>query len=70
MAPLSNLHERVIEETFMNGLLSWIKVEVDFCRPTGLAKMMQLAQLVENREIIRGEGNLKGHAEVSTHHRI
>ncbi|TYK21389.1 ty3-gypsy retroelement transposase [Cucumis melo var. makuwa] len=31
-------------------------------RSKGLAKMMQLAQLVENREIIRGEGNLNGYA--------
>ena len=53
MAPLSDLQDRVIEETFMNGLLSWIKAEVDFCRPTRLAQMMQLAQLVENREIVR-----------------
>lgn len=34
MAPLSNLQDRVIEETFMNGLLSWIKAEVKFCRPS------------------------------------
>ncbi|TYK18676.1 histone-lysine N-methyltransferase ASHR1 isoform X3 [Cucumis melo var. makuwa] len=34
--------------------------EVAFCRSKGLAKMMQVAQLVENREIIRGEVNMSG----------
>ena len=60
VAPLSDLQERVIEYTFMNGLLPWISTEVAFCRPKGLAKMMQVAQLVENREIIRGEVNMSG----------
>ncbi|KAA0035476.1 peroxidase 64 [Cucumis melo var. makuwa] len=50
--------EEVVEETFMNGLLPWIRAEVAFCRPKGLAEMMQVAQLVENREIIRNEANL------------
>ena len=62
-APLSNLQDRVIEETFMNGLLSWIKAKVDFCRPTRLAQMMQVAQLVENQEIIWVEANLKGYSK-------
>ncbi|TYK09340.1 transposon Tf2-1 polyprotein isoform X1 [Cucumis melo var. makuwa] len=34
--------------------------EVAFCRPKGLAEMMLIAQLVENREIIRDEANLNG----------
>ena len=46
----------------MNGLLLWIKSEVDFCRPTRLAQMMQLAQLTENQKIAHGEANLKGYA--------
>ena len=60
VAPLSDLQERVVEETFMNGLLPWIRAEVAFCRLKGLAEMMLFAQLVENREIIRGEANLNG----------
>ncbi|KAL0549733.1 hypothetical protein IC582_014220 [Cucumis melo] len=61
MAPISNLPDRVIEEIVMNGLLPWIKAEVEFCRPIGLAEMMSLAQLTKNREIIRNEANLKGY---------
>ncbi|KAA0060214.1 Transposon Ty3-G Gag-Pol polyprotein [Cucumis melo var. makuwa] len=59
VAPLSDLQERVVEDTFMNDLFPWIRAEVAFCRPKGLVKMMQIAQLVENREIIR-EVNLNG----------
>ncbi|KAA0035415.1 peroxidase 64 [Cucumis melo var. makuwa] len=59
VAPLSDLQERVVEETFMNVLLPWIRAEVAFCRLKGLAEVM-FAQLVENREIIRGEANLNG----------
>ncbi|KAA0050168.1 transposon Tf2-1 polyprotein isoform X1 [Cucumis melo var. makuwa] len=62
MAPVSDLPDRVIEETFMNGLLPWIKAEVEFCRPVGLAEMMLLAQLTKNREIIQNEANLKGYS--------
>ena len=58
VAPLSDLQERVVEETFMNGLFPLIKAEVAFCPPKGLTKMMEVAQLVENREIIRGDANL------------
>ncbi|KAA0066203.1 Transposon Ty3-I Gag-Pol polyprotein [Cucumis melo var. makuwa] len=36
--------------------------KVAFCRPKGLAEMMLIAQLVENREIIRSEANLNGYA--------
>ena len=43
MAPLSDLQDKVVEETFMNGLSPWIKAEVEFCRPVGLAHMMRLA---------------------------
>lgn len=63
MAPLSDLPDRVIKETFMNGLFPWIKAEVEFCQPVGLAQMMRLAQVVENQEIIRNEANLKGYNE-------
>ena len=40
VAPLSDVQEKVIEATFMNGLFSWIRAEVAFCRPNGLAEMM------------------------------
>ncbi|KAA0039183.1 ty3-gypsy retrotransposon protein [Cucumis melo var. makuwa] len=46
----------------MGGLFSWIKAEVEFCKSTGLAEMMLLAQLTENREKIRNEAGLKGHS--------
>ncbi|KAL0553978.1 hypothetical protein IC582_007883 [Cucumis melo] len=42
----------------MNGLFPWIRAEVAFCRSKGLAEMMQVVQLVENRELIRNEANL------------
>lgn len=40
VASLSDLKEIVVEETFMNGLLPWIKAEVEFCWPKCLAEMM------------------------------
>ncbi|KAA0033871.1 transposon Tf2-1 polyprotein isoform X1 [Cucumis melo var. makuwa] len=49
VAPLLGLQDKVVEETFMNRLLPWIKAEVEFCEP------VELAQRVENREIIRNE---------------
>ncbi|KAL0556619.1 hypothetical protein IC582_005133 [Cucumis melo] len=58
VAPLPDLQERVVEDTFMNGLLPWIRPEVAFCRSKGLAEMMEVAQLVENKEILRNEANL------------
>ena len=45
----------------MNGLIPWIKAEVEFWEPTGLAQMMSLAQRVENREVIQRETNLAGY---------
>ncbi|KAL0536628.1 hypothetical protein IC582_025586 [Cucumis melo] len=62
VAPLSDVQDSVIEDTFMNGLFPWIRAEVAFCRPKGLAKVMEVAQLVENRELIRNEANLNGFA--------
>ncbi|KAA0037013.1 peroxidase 64 [Cucumis melo var. makuwa] len=58
VAPLSDVPDPVIEDTFMNGLFPWIRAEVILCRPKGLAEMMEFAQLVENREIVRNEANL------------
>ncbi|KAA0050629.1 transposon Tf2-1 polyprotein isoform X1 [Cucumis melo var. makuwa] len=62
VAPLSDVPDSVVEDTFMNGLFPWIRAEVVFCRPKGLAEMMEVAQLVENRELIRNEANLNGFA--------
>ncbi|KAA0059479.1 hypothetical protein IC582_002784 [Cucumis melo] len=62
VAPLYDLPERVIEDTFMNGLLPWVRSEVVFCRPKGLAKMMEVGQMVENREIVRIEAKLSGYS--------
>ena len=61
-ASLSGQEDQVVEQTFLNGLLPWIKAKVEFSRPVDLAQMMQLAQLVENREIIHNEANIKGYA--------
>ncbi|KAA0043238.1 transposon Tf2-1 polyprotein isoform X1 [Cucumis melo var. makuwa] len=58
IAPLSDLQERVVEDTFMNGLLPCIRAEVAFCRPKGRAEIIEVSQLVENREILRNEANL------------
>ncbi|KAA0062881.1 transposon Tf2-1 polyprotein isoform X1 [Cucumis melo var. makuwa] len=52
VAPLSDVPDLVVEDTFMNGLFPWIRAEVILCRPKGLAEMMEFAQLVENREIV------------------
>ncbi|KAA0042008.1 transposon Tf2-1 polyprotein isoform X1 [Cucumis melo var. makuwa] len=60
VAPLFDVQEKVAEDTFMNGLFQWIRAEVAFCRPKGLAEMMQVAQLVENRDLIRNEASLNG----------
>ncbi|KAL0533794.1 hypothetical protein IC582_028065 [Cucumis melo] len=62
VAPVNDLPERVIEDTFMNGLLPWVRSEVVFCRPKGLAEMMEVAQMVENREIVRTEAKLSGYS--------
>ncbi|KAA0037390.1 ty3-gypsy retrotransposon protein [Cucumis melo var. makuwa] len=62
VAPLSDVPDPVVEDTFMNGLFPWIRAEVILCRPKGLAEMMEIAQLVENREIIRNEANLNSFA--------
>ena len=56
VAPVSDVQEKVVEDTFMNGLLA----ELAFYRPKGLAKMMQVAWLVKNKELIRKEASLNG----------
>ncbi|KAA0049930.1 transposon Tf2-1 polyprotein isoform X1 [Cucumis melo var. makuwa] len=58
VAPLSDVPDPVVEDTFMNGLFPWIRAEVILCRPKGLAEMTEFAQLVKNREIVWNEANL------------
>ncbi|KAA0050169.1 Ty3/gypsy retrotransposon protein [Cucumis melo var. makuwa] len=62
VAPVNDLPEWVIEDTFMNGLLPWVRSEVVFCRPKSLAEMMEAAQMVENREIVRMEAKMNGYS--------
>ena len=62
MAPLTDLPEKVVEETFVSGLKPWIQAEMDFCESKGLAHMMKMAQKIENREDIRREENLPGYS--------
>lgn len=64
VAPLSDLSEKVVEETFMSRLKPWIQAEMDFCEPKGLTQMKRIAQKVENREDIRREVNLSGYSGV------
>ncbi|KAA0040168.1 ty3-gypsy retrotransposon protein [Cucumis melo var. makuwa] len=62
VAPLSDLPDKVMEETFMNGLFPWIRAEVEYSEPVGLPQMMRLALKAEIREIIQREANLYGYA--------
>lgn len=55
VAPLPHLTNEVLKNTFMNGLKLVIKVEVLCFRPVGLEDMMEKAQLVEDKEIMREE---------------
>ena len=66
VAPLTDLPEKVVEETFVSGLKPWIQAEMDFCEPKGLAHMMKIAQKIENREDIRREANLPGYSRGRT----
>lgn len=43
VAPLPELPNKVLEKTFMNGLIPWIKAEVECWEPVRLAQMMKLA---------------------------
>ena len=33
VAPLSDMADKVVEETFLSGLKPWIQAEMDFCEP-------------------------------------
>lgn len=51
MALFRHVVDAVIEETFMNGLLPWVKAEVECWQPIGLAKRIIIAKYVENHEL-------------------
>lgn len=55
MALFPYVLDAVIEETFMNGLLPWVKAEVEYWQPTGLVKRMKIAKYVENCELTCGK---------------
>lgn len=60
--PLTDLSNKVLKETFTNGLFPWIRAEVEYSKPVGLPQMMCLAQKAEVRELIRREANLYGYS--------
>ncbi|TYJ95553.1 transposon Tf2-1 polyprotein isoform X1 [Cucumis melo var. makuwa] len=61
-ALLSDILEKVVKDTLINGLLPSVRAEVAFFRPQRLVEMMQVAQLVENGELIRNETKLNGYS--------
>ena len=58
VVPLTDLSNKVLEETFMNGLFPWIRAKVEYSEPVRLPQMMCLAQKAEVRELIKREANL------------
>ncbi|KAA0037564.1 aminoacyl-tRNA ligase [Cucumis melo var. makuwa] len=59
----------VLEETFMNGLNTWLKSKVETLEPIGLAQMMKLALKIENRELIRRECRLVSAYDTQPNHK-
>ena len=57
LAPIAFLQTIVLEETFMNGFIPWLKTEVPL-NPVELAQMMKLASKIKNRELVRSECGL------------
>lgn len=60
VVPLPLLLKQVLEETFINRLTPWIKVEVECWELVALAQMMKLPQRVENRKNHVKRGKFKG----------
>lgn len=50
--------DEVLENTFMNWLVPWVKADVKCWEPVGLINMMKVAQLLENWEIVRSKACL------------
>lgn len=46
MAPLPHLSGEILENTFMDGLIPWVRAEVKCWDPVEIVKMMKVAQLV------------------------
>ena len=49
---MKGISEEVIESTFVSGLLLEIWVEIHFLQPCGLGHLMEMAQQVEDRNLI------------------
>lgn len=49
VAPLMEIPEEVTESTFINGLKSHIKAEVQLLQPKGLDQLMEVSQRVEDK---------------------
>lgn len=52
---LPHLSNDVLENVFMNGLDTTIKVGFEFWSPSGLKEMMKQAQQIEDRGYIKNE---------------
>lgn len=55
VAPLPHLSDEILENTFINGLKPVMQAEVRCFRPVDPEDMMEMAQLVEDRETTRDE---------------
>ena len=54
-APLNGLSMEVMESTFVKGLKPEVKAKLRLMRPSGLGQIMELAQLIEDRNSILKE---------------
>ena len=50
-APLTKVSKQVLESSFINGLRPEIQVELHMLKPTGLGRLIALAQRVEERNM-------------------
>lgn len=53
--PLNGLSKEVLEGSFMNGLKTKLRAEVQH-KPIGLEQMMEIAQMVEERNWVTKVG--------------
>lgn len=53
--PLPRLSDEILENTFMDELVPWVRAKVECREPVGLMNMMEVAQSVENREVVQFE---------------
>ena len=52
LVPLNELSMEVLESTFIKGLKPEFKAEMRLMWPNGLGQIIELAQLIEDRDII------------------